>query len=236
MLILENVTCGYGAAEVVQDLSLKVEPNRIVALLGPNGAGKSSTIMTIAGHVELFGGKISFEGKDITPLAPAERTRAGLGLVPEGRRIFSDLSVAENLLVGGYILSKEDAKDAEEEVLSVFPRLKDRHLQQAGTLSGGEQQMLAIGRALMSRPKLLMVDELSLGLMPAMVDLCFEAISNLRDSGMSCLVVEQNTNMALEHADDIYVLSAGKLIHSGPASEMRGNAEFINTLLGLEQE
>ncbi len=234
MLRLDAISCGYGDARVVERLTMEVAAGEIVALLGPNGAGKSSTVMTVAGHVTLFEGSIHFDGSDLSRAGPARRTRAGIGLVPEGRRLFPDLTVAENLLVGGYTKPKEEAAAGEQEALSLFPRLGERYRQLAGTLSGGEQQMLAIGRALVARPKLLIVDELSLGLMPAMVELCFEAIEALKARGLACLIVEQNTAKALEHADKVYVLSAGRLVHEGRQSGDSRDADFVNTLLGLE--
>ncbi len=231
MLQLTNLACGYGSAQVVHDLTMSVARGEIVGLLGPNGAGKSTTVMAIAGHVTQFSGAITWDGADLTRMGPAQRTRAGLGLVPEGRRIFADLTVAENLLVGGYVRSRQQARETEEEVLSLFPRLKERYAQIAGTLSGGEQQMLAIGRALMPRPELLMVDELSLGLMPAMVELCFDALEALKRRGVGCLLVEQNTQKALAHADRVYVLSAGQLIHSGTTDQMTDGADFLGQIL-----
>ena len=180
MLEVEALHCGYGALRAVQDLSLRVEAGRITALLGPNGAGKSSTVMAIAGHVALSAGDVRLDGESIAAASPVERTRRGIGLVPEGRRVFADLSVAENLLVGATCTDAMRRAPASRACSRSFPRLAERYRQRAGTLSGGEQQMLAIGRALMADPKVLLIDELSLGLMPAIVDQCFAAILESR--------------------------------------------------------
>ncbi len=233
MLDITNMSCGYGAVLAVDDVTFQVPDGQMVALLGPNGAGKTSTVMAIAGHVEMFSGSITLGGKDLAGTGPAGRTRAGIGLVPEGRRIFGDLTVAENLLVGSYIRSRAEARDAEADALALFPRLRERYNQRAGSLSGGEQQMLAMARALVSRPSTLLVDELSLGLMPAVVHQCFETLAALKERGVSSLVVEQNTEVALRYADWVCVLAASKLIHSGPAADVRGDPGFVETLLGL---
>ena len=235
MLEIENLSCGYGQATVVSDLSLSVGRGAILALLGPNGAGKTSTLMAVAGHVTVHGGVIRFDGRNLEGRSPGARTRLGIGLAPEGRRIFSDLSVAENLLVGGYTRPREEAVAAEHDVLELFPRLRERYRQRAGTLSGGEQQMLAIARALMPRPKLLLVDELSLGLMPAVVDLCFAALEKLKAVGLASLIVEQNTHKALAHADQVAVLSAGRLVYAASGAEARERTDLVDAYLGLKE-
>jgi branched-chain amino acid transport system ATP-binding protein len=235
MLEIESLSCGYGPATVVSDLSLTVGRGEILTLLGPNGAGKTSTLMAIAGHVAVNAGAIRLDGQDLAGLSPGQRTRLGVGLAPEGRRIFSDLTIAENLLVGGYTRPRADATAAEAEVLELFPRLKERHRQRAGTLSGGEQQMLAIGRALMPGPRLLLIDELSLGLMPAVVDLCFAAIEKLKASGLASLIFEQNTHNALAHADRVAVLSAGRLVYAASGAEARERADLVDAYLGLKE-
>ena len=232
MLELSSFACGYGLARVVDGLGLTVAPGTITALLGPNGAGKTSTIMAIAGHVEVQSGQIRFEGQDISGLGPAGRTRRGIALAPEGRRIFADLSVAENLAVGGYTRDRADARVEEERVLRLFPRLADRYRQRAGTMSGGEQQMLAIGRALMSGPRLLLVDELSLGLTPAAVDVCLEAIAELKRAGTAVLLVEQNTQRALEAADRVVVLVSGQKVYEADGPQARGDPALISSFLG----
>jgi len=235
MLELKGFACGYGLVQAVEQLDLAVPAGRITALLGPNGAGKTSTIMAIAGHVEVQGGRIEFDGEDITRLPPVERTRRGIALAPEGRRVFSDLSVAENLLVGGYSRSLAEARRAERSVMALFPRLGERYRQRAGLLSGGEQQMLAIGRALMARPKLLLVDELSLGLMPAMVDLCFKALLDLKNEGLTVLLVEQNTHRALAAADRVAVLVSGRKVYEADGEQARRDPAMVDSFLGLKE-
>ena len=233
MLELDDLACGYGLVTAVDGASFTAAPGAITALLGPNGAGKSSTIMAIAGHVEIKRGAIRWDGEDLTRLAPVERTRRGIALVPEGRRIFADLTVAENLLVGGYTRSAAAARATEARVFDLFPRLQERRRQLAGTLSGGEQQMLAIGRALMAEPKLLLIDELSLGLMPAMVDLCIEAVLGLRALGVATLLVEQNTHRALTHADAVVVLNAGRIAYRATGEEARQDPALVESFLAL---
>ncbi len=233
MLEVRQLSCGYGPVTVVHNLDLDVLPGQITALLGPNGAGKSSAIMAIAGHTAVKGGDIKFEGTSLLSLSPADRTRLGIAIVPEGRRIFPDLTVSENLLVGGYVRSKSEAKSNEERVLTLFPRLRERHRQRAATLSGGEQQMLAIGRALMTSPKLIMIDELSLGLMPAMVDLCINAIQSLTKQGIGVLLVEQNTHRAVAVADHVTVLVSGNVAFSGGSELVRNDPGFADKYLGV---
>ena len=235
MLEVDELHCGYGLLRAVQGASFRVEAGRITALLGPNGAGKSSTVMAIAGHVPVSAGAIRLAGESIAAASPVERTRRGIGLVPEGRRVFSDLNVAENLLVGGYVHGREAAHAREARVLALFPRLAERYRQRAGTLSGGEQQMLAIGRALMADPKVLLIDELSLGLMPAVVDQCFAAILDLVREGVAVLLVEQNTQRALEHADAVVVLVSGHAVYRANGEEARRDARLVDSYLGLRE-
>lgn len=234
MLRLESLSCGYGLMRVVHSLDLEVPAGKITALLGPNGSGKSSTIMSIAGHVQVQEGRIAYRGKDITHLSPMERVSLGIGLVPEGRRLFSHLTVKENLIVGGYTRPKKRAEELMERVLTVFPRLKERLGQQAGSLSGGEQQMLSIGRALMIEPSLLVIDELSLGLMPKMIDICYEVISELQRTGLTIVLVEQSTQRALEVADEVLVLESGRKVWQGSAAQARESSILIDALLGLK--
>jgi branched-chain amino acid transport system ATP-binding protein len=233
MLELKDFACGYGMVQAVEALDLSVMAGQITALLGPNGAGKTSTIMAIAGHVEVQRGQVLFENQELRGLTPAERTRRGIALAPEGRRIFPDLSVAENLLVGGYTHTAAEARTTEESVLALFPRLRERYGQRAGLLSGGEQQMLAIGRALMARPRLLMIDELSLGLMPSMVDLCFKAILDLKQRGLGVLLVEQNTNRALAVADRVIVLVSGRKAYEADGAQARRDPDMVDSFLGI---
>ena len=235
MLELKGFACGYGLVQAVSQLDLQAPEGKITALLGPNGAGKSSTLMAIAGHVEVQAGQVLFQREDITRLPPVERTRRGIAIVPEGRRIFPDLTVAENLLVGGYTRTVAQARRAEEEVHALFPRLAERRRQRAGLLSGGEQQMLAIGRALMAKPRLMLVDELSLGLMPAMVELCFRALVELKRQGLAILLVEQNTHRALADADRVIVLVSGRKAYEANGEQARRDPAMVDSFLGLRE-
>jgi branched-chain amino acid transport system ATP-binding protein len=219
--------------QAVIGLNLEVAERGITALLGANGAGKSSTIMCIAGHVTVQKGRVIYKGQDITRLSPMERVKNGIAVVPEGRRLFSHLSVRENLIVGGYSCPKDHSESSMERVLKMFPRLAERVGQRAESLSGGEQQMLAIGRALMSDPELLLVDELSLGLMPKIIDICYEAIAELNSGGLTIILVEQSTQRALEVADQVCVLESGQTVWKGSALKARNNAALIDNLLGL---
>jgi branched-chain amino acid transport system ATP-binding protein len=233
MLVLKDFSCGYDQVHAVQDLNIHIQKGEVFALLGPNGAGKTSTILAIMGHVTTHRGQILVEGRDITHMSAVSRVSSGLALVPEGRRLFSDLTVEDNLTVGGYAFSKNQEKLQREEVFSLFPVLFERRRQLAYSLSGGEQQMLSIGRALMTRPKLLLVDELSLGLMPKMVDLCFEVLTTMRDRGITILLVEQDTNRALELADNVCVLASGVTVYKGAAAEVRENETIFEKYLGI---
>ncbi len=234
MLRLEALSCGYGLMRAVDALDFAVEKGRISALLGANGAGKSSTIQCIAGHVEVFEGRVVYDGAAINDWSPMRRVGAGIALVPEGRRLFSTLTVKENLVAGGYCRDKVAARDGMDQVLEMFPRLGERVHQRAGSLSGGEQQMLAIGRALMSRPKLLLIDELSLGLMPKMIDICYAAIADLKAGGLTIVLVEQSTPRALEVADHVTVLESGRVVWRGSAAKARRSTEMIDASLGLK--
>ena len=231
MLELQGLRCGYGNVQAVHGIDLTVPQGKITAIIGPNGAGKSSTMLAIVGQVRTFGGRLVFRGEDITGLAPSERTRRGLAIAPEGRRIFHDLSVVENLTVGGYLLTRQQAAEREGEVMQLFPRLRERARQRAGSLSGGEQQMLAIGRALMAKPQLLLIDELSLGLMPKVVDDIFGALMQLKAGGLTVLLVEQNIQRVLADADQVVVLTAGRVAYAGPAHEAAQRSDLANMLL-----
>lgn len=233
MLKLENLSCGYGAFTAVHGLDLEIAQGEIFALVGANGAGKTSTIMTIAGQVELQNGRILFDDRDISRLAASARVTEGIALAPEGRRLFSDLSVEENLVMGGYARPRAEEAATKAMVLETFPRLKERITQRSGSLSGGEQQMLAIGRALMAQPKLLMIDEVSLGLMPKIVDVCYDAIRMLKEQGITILLVEQNTQRALAVADRVCVLESGRAVWSGSAADAREDPKLIEAYLGL---
>jgi branched-chain amino acid transport system ATP-binding protein len=231
MLRLENLSCGYGPVRAVHGVSLDLAERETLALLGPNGAGKTSTIMAIMGHTTIHGGRILFRGEDITHVPAVDRVTLGIALVPEGRLLFSDLTVADNLTVGGYRHSLARDHVNRERVYALFPRLSDRRAQVAGSLSGGEQQMLAMGRALMAEPKLLLIDELSLGLMPKMVDLCFDALATLRREGVTILLVEQNTARALDFADRVCVMTSGVLAFSGTAAQAKADDRLFDAFV-----
>jgi branched-chain amino acid transport system ATP-binding protein len=233
MLELHHLSCGYGPFQAVHELSLTLRPGTITGLIGPNGAGKSSTLMSVAGHVGVQGGQIRFDGIDIATLPPTERVRRGIAIAPEGRRLFKDLTVLDNLRVGGVIQPAANFAHDRDYVLSLFPRLGERLSSLAGNLSGGEQQMLAIGRALMTRPRLVMIDELSLGLMPKVIDLCYQALRRLREDGMTILLVEQNTERALAVADDICVLESGRAVWQGSAADAANDPMLAQAYLGL---
>jgi branched-chain amino acid transport system ATP-binding protein len=231
MLRLEHLSCGYGAVSAVRDVSFELPARSSLALLGPNGAGKTSTIMAIMGHTTIHGGRIWLDGKDITQLPPVHRVARGVALVPEGRRLFTDLSVEENLTVGGYRQSTARDRINRARVFELFPRLADRRRQVSGSLSGGEQQMLAIGRALMAQPRLLLIDELSLGLMPMMVDQCFNALDILRAEGVTILLVEQNTARALAFTEHVCVMTAGSVAYAGASATARDNPDLFDVFL-----
>jgi branched-chain amino acid transport system ATP-binding protein len=232
MLKIEHLNCGYGSVHAVHDVSFDVPAGSVFALLGPNGAGKTSTIMAIMGHVDIHGGRILLENTAVTHHHPIERVDLGISLVPEGRQLFSDLTVDENLTVGGYAraIGRDAAK--RDRIFGYFPRLAERRGQLAGSLSGGEQQMLAIGRALMAEPRLLLVDELSLGLMPKMVDICLDVLMQLKREGLTIVLVEQNTARALDVADQICVLSSGAQVFQGTAAEAKSGGALFATFLG----
>ena len=233
MLEVKNMTAGYGDIIAIRAFTFSVSQGKILALMGANGAGKSSTLMTLMGLVEQKSGSIKMNGEDITAASVEARISKGLAIVPEGRRIFPDLSIRENLMIGGHIASTSAMSAGIDAVYSYFPRLKERRNQAAGSLSGGEQQMLAMGRALISQPKLLIVDELSLGLMPKIVDECYEVLENLKKNNIGILLVEQNSERALSVADDVCVLEAGNNIWSGSAIDAQGNSSLTESLMGI---
>lgn len=233
MLELQSVSASYGAIQALENVSLKVGYGQIVCLLGANGAGKSSTLNCISGMVALSGGDILFEGRRIASMPANAIVRAGIVQVPEGREIFPELSVYDNLSLGTWIRrrSPDVARDFER-IYAYFPRLKERSRQAAGTLSGGEQQMLMIGRALMARPRLLLLDEPSLGLSPKLVQDMFEIIKQIRKDGISILLVEQNAMIALGISDYAYVMENGEIRIHGAAGEMVDNVEIRHAYLG----
>jgi branched-chain amino acid transport system ATP-binding protein len=232
MLKFENLSCGYGSVKALNDISFNVPSGSIFALLGPNGAGKTSTIMAVMGHVDIHGGQILYEDEDITRRHPIHRVSLGISLVPEGRQLFTDLSVDENLTVGGYAHPFDRDAIKRDRVFTYFPRLYERRTQLAGSLSGGEQQMLAIGRALMAEPRLLLVDELSLGLMPKMVDICVDVLVKLTKEGLTVVLVEQNTARALDIADQVCVLSSGTIVYESTGEEAKTAESMFATFLG----
>lgn len=230
-LKIEDLKVNYGGIEAVKGISMDVPEGKIVTLIGANGAGKSSTLRTIAGLVKPKSGKVTFCGEDITAKDPTYIVTKGITLVPEGRRIFPDLTVKENLRIGAY-LRKDDIEGDLNWVYELFPRLKEREWQQGGTLSGGEQQMLAVGRALMSRPKVIMMDEPSLGLAPLVVQSIFEIIKTVNKQGITVLLIEQNANMALQVADIAYVLETGRITKTGSGAELLADESIKEAYLG----
>ena len=233
LLKVENLEVYYGVIRALKGISFEVGEGEIVTLLGANGAGKTTTMQSIMRLIHARSGSVTYDGKNITGLPSHKIVRMGMTQVPEGRRVFSELTVYENLLMGAYI-EKDKAKIRHdiEEIYSVFPRLDERKNQVAGTLSGGEQQMLAMGRAMMSHPKLLMLDEPSLGLAPLVVRDIFDIIKKLNDSGISILLIEQNANMALKIADIGYVMETGRITMQGSGAELLANPDIKKAYLG----
>ena len=231
LLSIRDLQVSYGGIEAVKGISFDVREGEIVTLIGANGAGKSSTLRSIVGLVKPRGGSIVFDGEDITGADTTGIVKKGVTLVPEGRRIFPDLTVLENLKIGAY-MRRDSLHEDIDWVYSLFPRLKERSWQAGGTLSGGEQQMLAVGRALMSRPKLLMMDEPSLGLAPIIVRDIFSIITEIRKRGVTILLIEQNANMALQTADMGYVLETGRITISGTGAELLSNEAVKAAYLG----
>ena len=232
MLKVENINVYYGAIHAIQGISFEVHQGEIVTLIGANGAGKSTTLKTVSGQLRTRTGSITFMNENISRLDPYKIARKGLVQVPEGRKIFQKLSVEENLFIGGYTRERAEIEATMNDVYQRFPRLKARRRQVAGTLSGGEQQMLAIGRALMSKPRLIMLDEPSMGLAPLLVSQIFSIIRELKDTGVTILLVEQNARMALRIADRAYVLETGRVKLSDSADALLNNDEVQKAYLG----
>jgi branched-chain amino acid transport system ATP-binding protein len=234
MLEIKNLQVSYGAINALHGISLSVPDGKIVTLIGANGAGKTTTLKTISGLLKPKSGEIFYDGKNIASLPPHQIVKLGISHVPEGRMIFANLTVLENLQLGAYLQNdKKIIRHELEHVFNLFPRLKEREKQIAGTLSGGEQQMLAIGRALMSKPKLLLLDEPSLGLAPLLVKTIFEKIVEInREQGITILLVEQNANLALEISHFGYVLETGKVLLSGDSASLRQNPQVRSAYLG----
>lgn len=240
MLSLEQVNAYYGHVHALRDVSLKVAQGEIVAVIGPNGAGKTTLLNAISGVTPARSGQVLFEGRPITRLSPERIVRLGVSHVPERRQVFATMSVLDNLLLGAYHRYRRDGKREIERdlefVFEIFPRLKERVRQAAGTLSGGEQQMLALGRGWMARPKLLLMDEPSLGLAPLVVREIFRVSALLREHGTTILLVEQNARAALDLADRAYVLESGQVVLAGPARDLAADARVQATYLGKTSE
>lgn len=232
ILEVSSLHVSYGGVTAVADVSLEVDRGEIVSLLGANGAGKSSTLMAISGVVSEQSGRITFDGQDLSQVPSHEIARRGLVQVPEGRRVFPEMTVAENLLVGG-AHARQTRSERIKQAYDMFPRLAERRAQEAGSLSGGEQQMLAVARALMSDPQLVMFDEPSLGLAPALVEATFETVRRVREAGLGVLLVEQNAGEALEVSDRAYVMENGRIALSGTATDVRSDPQVKSAYLGL---
>lgn len=234
MLIIKGVRAGYGQTEVLQGVSFTAEEGKITTLIGANGAGKTTTLNCIAGVIRPSAGKIIWKGRDITKLKPSEIVRAGISLIPEGRHVFPQMSVEENLEMGAY--TRRDKNGLKRDlawVLELFPILRARYKQLAGTMSGGEQQMLAVGRSLMADPELMLMDEPSMGLAPIIVEEVFKVIHLIKDMGKTILLVEQNAAMALNNADHAYVIELGQIVLSGTGKDLLQNPEVEKAYLGL---
>jgi branched-chain amino acid transport system ATP-binding protein len=233
MLTVDTLSVNYGAIRALKDVSCRVEKGEVVALIGANGAGKTTILNTISGIVPALSGRITFENEEITRLAPHLIVQRGISQVPEGRRVFARMSVLENLELGAYSRSdKQEIRDGIEHAFTLFPRLKERMKQPAKTLSGGEQQMLAMGRALMARPSLLLLDEPSMGLAPMLVEKIFEIIQEINKTGTTIMLVEQNANMALSVAHRAYVLETGEVVLQGKAADLAADPEVRKAYLG----
>ena len=234
MLAIDNLSVHYGAIQALHGISISVEPGEIVTLIGANGAGKSTTLRAVSGLCKPSEGSITFEGKKLAGLAPHKVLRLGLAQVPEGRGIFPNLTVDENLDLGAFVrTNKKDVVTDRDRVFTLFPRLKERIGQRAGTLSGGEQQMLAIGRALLARPRLLLLDEPSLGLAPQLVQTIFKIIREINATGTTIFLVEQNAYMALRVAHRAYVLEVGRVVMSGDAKQLAASDDVKKAYLGI---
>ncbi|MES2821689.1 MAG: ABC transporter ATP-binding protein [Pseudomonadota bacterium] len=232
MLQFENVSTFYGKIQALHGIDVEVRQGEIVTLIGANGAGKSTLLMTLCGTPQATSGSIRYLGEELVGLDTPQIMRKSIAVVPEGRRVFARLTVEENLVMGGFFTAKEDFQQQLDKVLQLFPRLKERYAQRAGTMSGGEQQMLAIGRALMSKPKLLLLDEPSLGLAPIIIQQIFEIIEQLREDGVTVFLVEQNANQALKLADRAYVLENGRIVMQGTGADLLVDPKVRDAYLG----
>lgn len=236
MLKVENLQVRYGAVTAVKDVSLEIEEGEMVCLLGANGSGKTTTMLTIAGALKCASGRVMFKGEDITALPAEAVLRRGISMVPETRDVFPDLTVRENLILGGFVHRKKRQANHRdmERMMDLFPVLRERKDQPSGTLSGGEQQQLVIARAMMSRPKLLLLDEPSLGLAPAIVDHIYEFIGRLRSTGLTIFLVEQNAKKALQAAERAYVMSLGQIATEGSAAQIASSSDLEAIYLGRQ--
>ncbi|MGM0534851.1 MAG: ABC transporter ATP-binding protein [Pseudomonadota bacterium] len=234
MLRLNNVTAGYGATTILHDVSLEVSEGEVVTIVGGNGAGKTTTLRTVSGLIEATAGSITFEGEDITHLPAHQVVNRGITLIPEARQLFPEMTVLENIQMGAYRPAAKSRYDQRlEEVLTLFPRVKERLHQQAESLSGGEQQMVAIARGMMACPKLMMFDEPSLGLAPIVVSQVFEVVKQIAESGTTVLIVEQNVYQTLKVADRAYVIENGRIVMDGQAQELMGDDHIRKAYLGI---
>lgn len=233
MLTLENISVNYGAIEALNGITMHVEQGEVVTLIGANGAGKTTTLRTITGLLAPRAGRVLYENEEISGLPTHKLVARGISMSPEGRGVFANLTVRENLQMGAYLKNnKREIAEDMERAYTMFPRLKERQAQKAGTLSGGEQQMLAMGRALMSRPRLLLLDEPSLGLAPLVVHTIFQAIEDIRSKGTTILLVEQNANAALRHSNRAYVLETGQIVMEGPSQDLAADPRIKEAYLG----
>ena len=233
MLEIRNLNVHYGGIHALRGINLEVDDGKIISLIGANGAGKSTTLKSVMGLVPKSAGSVVWNGRDITRLETKEIVKAGIALCPEGRKVFPDLTVAENLTIGAYLRKdQEEIKKDRDWVYELFPRMKEREWQLAGTLSGGEQQMLAVGRALMTKPKLLMLDEPSLGLAPLVIKDIFSIIRQIKEAGVNVLLIEQNAKAALEISDFAYVMETGTITMSGPGRELLSDDRVKKAYLG----
>ncbi|MBF0111892.1 MAG: ABC transporter ATP-binding protein [Desulfamplus sp.] len=238
MLRIKNLRCSYGSIMAVQGVSLSVRQGELISIIGANGSGKSTLLLAISGLLTTWDGEIIFQDQSLKGMSPPQIVKQGISMVPEGRQIFSPLSVIDNLKMGAYTIYRKGLKDQVQNdldmIMDMFPILKERATQLAGTLSGGEQQMLAIGRALMARPRLLVLDEPSMGLAPKIVEMIFETIQTLRQDGVTILLVEQNARAALKIADRAYVLETGKMVLQGSAEELLVDDDVKRAYLGRD--
>jgi branched-chain amino acid transport system ATP-binding protein len=234
LLQVEGLEAGYDGVQVLWGISLDVAAGGMTTLVGANGAGKTTTLRAVTGSIKPFAGRVLFRGKDVTHLPPHAKAERGLVLVPEGRQLFSEMSVTENLEMGGFSKrARSRVAERQTQVYTLFPRLAERRRQKAGTLSGGEQQMLAIGRGLMSDPEVLIIDELSLGLSPVLVQMLAGKLAALKDGGLTILLVEQNVHLALALSDYTYVIAEGRPVVAGPSAEVAGMPQIRQAYLGL---